>query len=71
MAVASKHLLVGIKIGIPVLPSMGSYTSDDAWSCVSSDCFDLPAFANRKFQSEKGLIMAISKVLKWLHYIKH
>ena len=27
--------------------------SDDAWSCVNDDCFDLPAFANRKFHSEK------------------
>ena len=68
--VASKHLLVGMKIPIPVLFSMGLYTSDDARSCVN--CFDLPAFANYKFQSEKSLTLAISNLpmLKQLHDIK-
>ena len=63
---------VGMKIVIPVLLSMGSYTSDDTRSCVNDDCFDLPAFANRKFQSEKSLILAISNflMLKRLHFIK-
>ena len=27
--------------------------SNDARSCVNDDCFDLTAFANHKFQSEK------------------
>ena len=49
----SELLLVGMKIVIPVLPSIGSYINDDARSCVNDDCFDLPAFVNRKFQSEK------------------
>ena len=42
-----------MKIAIPVLPSLGAYISDDARSCVNDDCFDLPAFSNRKFQSGK------------------
>ena len=46
-------LLVGMKIAIPVLSSIGAYISDDARSCVNDDCFDLPAFSNRKFQSGK------------------
>ena len=49
----SEHLLVGMKIAIPVLPSIGAYISDDARSCANDDCFDLPAFSNRKFQSGK------------------
>ena len=52
-ATSSEHLLVGMKIAIPVLPSIGAYISDDARSCVNDDCFDLPAFSNRKFQSGK------------------
>ena len=52
-AAASKHLLVGMKIAIQVLPSMGSHSSDDAWSCVNNDCFDVLAFANRKFWTER------------------
>ena len=52
-ATVSEHLLVGMKIAIPVLPSIGAYISDDARSCVNDDCFDLPAFSNRKFQSGK------------------
>ena len=52
-AAASEHLLVGMKIVTPVLPSMGSYTSDDARSCVNDDWFDLPAFANRNYSQEK------------------
>ena len=44
----SEHLLVGMKIAIPVLPSTGSYTSEDTRSCVNDDCLDLPTFANRK-----------------------
>ena len=52
-ATGSEHLLVGMKIVIPVLPTIGSYISDDARSCVNDDCFDLPAFSNRKFLSEK------------------
>ena len=67
-AVASEHLLVGMKIAIPVLPSIGSYISD-----VNDGCFNLPAFANRKFQLEKGLTLEILQlpVLKGLHYIKN
>ena len=49
----SEHLLVGMKIAIPVLPSIGTYISDDARSCINDDRFDLPAFSNRKFQSGK------------------
>ena len=52
-ATGSEHLLVGIKIAIPVLPSIGACISDDAKSCVNDDCFDLPAISNRKFQSGK------------------
>ena len=52
-ATGSEHLLVGMKITIPVLPSIGAYISDDARSCVNDDCSDLPAFSNRKFQSGK------------------
>ena len=45
---------MGMKIAISVLPSIGLYTSDDARLCVhDDDDDDLPAFANRKFQSEK------------------
>ena len=47
-ATGSDHLLVGIKIAIPVLPSKSSYASVDGRSCVNDDCFDLPTFANRK-----------------------
>ena len=50
---AANRLLVGMKITIPVLPSIGAYISDDARSCVNDDCFDLPAFSNCKFQSGK------------------
>ena len=49
----SEHLLVGMKIAIPVLPSIGAYIKDDARSCVNDDYFDLLSFSNRKFQSEK------------------
>ena len=52
-ATGSEHLLLGMKIAIPVLPAIGSYISDDSRSCVNDDCFDLPAFTNRKYQSEK------------------
>ena len=52
-ATGNEHLLVGMKIAIPVLPSIGAYISDDTRSCVNDDCFDLPAFSNRKFQSGK------------------
>ena len=52
-ATGSEHLLVGMKIAIPVLPSIGAYISDEARSCVNDDCFDLLAFSNRKFQSGK------------------
>ena len=34
-ATGSEHLLVGIKIVIPVLPSIGAYISDDAKSCAN------------------------------------
>ena len=53
LATGSEHLLVGMKIVIPALPSIGAYISDDARSCVNDDYFDLPSFWNRKFQSEK------------------
>ena len=49
----SEHLLVGMKIAIQVLPSVGGYISDDARSCVNDDCFDLPAFSNHKYQPGK------------------
>ena len=66
--------LVGMKIAIPVLPSIGSYISDDARPCVNDDCFDLTAFTYRKFQSQKKKrpILKISHLLllKGLHYIK-
>ena len=52
-ATGSEHLLVGMKIVIPVLSSIGAYISDDARSGVKDDCFDLPAFSYRKFQSGK------------------
>ena len=52
-ATGSEHLLVGMKIAIPVLTSIDAYISDDARSCVNDDCFDLPAFSNHKFQSGK------------------
>ena len=47
-ATDSEHLLVRMKIAIPVLPSKGSYTSEDARSCVNNDCVDLPTFPNHK-----------------------
>ena len=53
LATGSEHLLEGIKISIPVLNAIGVYIKDDARSCVNDDCFDLPSFSNRKFQSEK------------------
>ena len=37
----------------PSVTPIGSYISDEARSCVNDDCFDLPAFSNRKFQSGK------------------
>ena len=52
-ATGSEHLLMGMKITIPVLPFMVSYTSVDARSCVNDDCFDLPTFGNCKIQSKK------------------
>ena len=52
-ATGSEHSLVGMKIAIPVLPSIGVYISDDARSCVNDECFDLLALSNRKFQSGK------------------
>ena len=62
-ATGSEHLLVGMKIAIPVLPSIGAYIGDDARSCVNDDCFDLPAFSNCKFQSGKSPILEISHLL--------
>ena len=53
---AANILLVGMKIAIPVLSSIGSYISDDARSWVNDDRTDLPAFANIKFHSEKSPI---------------
>ena len=53
----SEHLLVGMKIMIPELPSIGSYISDDALrSCVNDNCFDLPQsqISVRKKQSDLG-----------------
>ena len=37
----------------PSVTLLCSYTSDEAWSCVNDDCFDLPAFTKCKFQSGK------------------
>ena len=72
-ATGSEHLLVGMKIGIPVLPSIGAHISDDTRSCVNNDCFDLPAISNRKFQSGKSPILEILHLLllKGLHYLKN
>ena len=72
-ATGSEHLLVGMKITIPVLPFIGALISDDARLCVNDDCFDLPAFSNRKFQSGKSQILEISHLLllKGLHYMKN
>ena len=51
----------GPEIAMPVLPSMGSYISDDVRSCANDDYFDLPIFANiAQFQSEKNPILGIS-----------
>ena len=50
-ATGSEHLLVGIKIAIPVLHSIGACISDDARSCVNDDCFDLPAISNENLLS--------------------
>ena len=63
-ATGSEHLLVGIKITIPVyrlrayklaktLVYKPLYTSEDARSCVNDDCFDFQTLTNRKFQWEK------------------
>ena len=54
-ATGSEHLLVGIKIAIPVLPSIGACISDDARSCVNDDCFDLPAISNIDIEYNKRL----------------
>ena len=72
-ATGSEHLLVGMKIAIPVLPSIGVYIIDDARSCVNDDCFDLPAFSNRNFSQEKSPILEISHLLllKGLYYMKN
>ena len=71
-ATGSEHLLVGMKIAIPVLPSIGAYISDNARSCVHDDCFDLPAFSNRKFQSGKRSDFGdFAFLLKGLHYMKN
>ena len=73
LVTGSEHLLLGMKIAIPVLPSIGWYTSDEARSCVNDDCFDLPAFSNRKLQSEKKnpiLEVLHLSVLKQLRYMK-
>ena len=72
-ATGSDHMLVGMKIAIPVLPSKGSYTSVDARSCVNDDCFDLPTLANSKIQSEKKSDLGDThlRLLKRLHYIKN
>ena len=58
-ATGSEHLLVGMKIAIPVLSSIGSYIRDDAKSCVNDVLFDLPAFCKsqisvRKKKSDTG-----------------
>ena len=50
---ASKRLLVGLKIAISVLSSMALYTSNDTRLCVNGDCFDLPAFAIANFSQKK------------------
>ena len=66
-ATGSEHLLVGMKIAIPVLPSVGSYIIDDARSCLNDDCFHLPAFR------KTNLILDIPHLLllKGLHYKKN
>ena len=53
----SGHRLVGIKITIPVLPSLGLYTSDNPRSCVIDDCFDLSAFGRRKILVRKMAVL--------------
>ena len=52
-ATGGKHLLVSMKIATPVLPSKGSYTTEEASSSVNDDCFDLLTFANRKISIRK------------------
>ena len=52
-ATGSEHLLVGMKIAIPVLPSIGAYISDDASLCVNDDCFDLPAIFKSQISVRK------------------
>ena len=38
------------------VPSMSLYTSVNSRSCMSDDCSDLPAFANRKISVRKEKI---------------
>ena len=66
----SEHLLVGMKIVILVLPSIGSYISDDARSCVSDDWF--AGLYKSQISVRKSPILEISHlpVLKQLHFIK-
>ena len=53
-ATGSEHLLVGMKIAIPVLPYIGEYIIDDARSCVNDDCFDLPAFSISRVDKQRN-----------------
>ena len=48
-------LQLTMKILIPLLLSMGMYTSYDALSCINDDCFDLLAFTN--FSKKKSDIV--------------
>ena len=73
-ATGNEHLLVGMKISIPVLPSEGSYTSKDARSCVNDDCFDLLTFAkSQNSVRKKSPILEILhlRLLKLLHCMKN
>ena len=67
---ASKHLLMGMNITIPVLPSKSLYPSDAALVVQKDDCVDLPAFANHKILVINSLLFAIlhHTMLKRLHY---
>ena len=64
---------LGMKIVIPVLPSMGSYTGGVAWLCVKDNCFDLLALRNCKFQPEKKSDIGDFEPsgAKQLHYTKN
>ena len=72
-ATGSEHLLVGMKIAIPVLPSKVSYTGVDARSCVNDDCLHWRPLQIAKFQSGKKSDIGDFEpyAIKRLHYMKN